>query len=78
MKFTSKSVGNLIRATIRVIKRFIERKPVIVSDELYSKRLTVCLTCPYYEQPQCTKCTCIVFAKCRLTTETCPVGKWEK
>jgi hypothetical protein len=76
MIFTKNTIPNFYKAVIRVLKKLRKNESVLLSDEEYSKRLTICITCPYQEDNQCQKCTCFIFAKCRLSTETCPIGKW--
>jgi len=49
--------------------------PVIVE-----KRLEICTKCEYRAKfllaSTCVKCGCIISAKVRIPTATCPVGKW--
>lgn len=80
MKFTIKTPINALIALIKVIKNILLRKPVLVDDETYAERLATCLTCDNFvqETSQCELCTCIVYAKARLTSEQCPLSKWRK
>lgn len=76
MRFTKATIPSAVKAILRVIRMVVIGRPVIVKDKVYAKRLATCFTCEFYEAPQCAKCTCVVFVKCKLTTEVCPVGKW--
>lgn len=39
-------------------------------------RWSQCDPCPFNEDGQCQKCSCLVLAKIGLTMERCPDGKW--
>lgn len=42
-------------------------------------RLAECEKCPHRTRlKRCQFCGCFVYLKARLTTETCPLKKWEK
>lgn len=51
-------------------------------DEL-DKRLGICKNCDFFDpnaffgSGRCTKCGCSTWAKLRMATERCPIGKWE-
>lgn len=42
------------------------------------RRLDACATCPWRRGAKCSKCTCYVKVKARISSETCPIGNWEK
>lgn len=48
------------------------------SEELYSKRMNICLQCPELINltKQCKKCGCFMELKTKLEEATCPLGKW--
>ena len=54
--------------------------PVMVDDRTLEIRRAICSTCAFYdpEWRQCTKCGCLISFKTQLSTEKCPVGKWQK
>ncbi|NBP00403.1 MAG: hypothetical protein EBU90_09820 [Proteobacteria bacterium] len=51
---------------------------LIVSEEVKSERLNICLQCEYLVKPtnQCTKCGCLMNLKTKLKEVNCPIGKW--
>lgn len=46
-----------------------------VSDEVFDRRMALCLQCPHYDAagPRCLKCTCGLQVKARMATEQCPL-----
>lgn len=51
-------------------------KPVATSD-CQNARLVQCHACEQYASGQCKKCTCYVVVKTWLSSEKCPLGKWD-
>jgi hypothetical protein len=55
----------------------------IASNEIIDYRLSVCTPCEFWNSKsfggtgKCTKCGCSTWAKLRMVTERCPIGKWE-
>jgi hypothetical protein len=53
------------------------------SDAALNKRLEICQGCDFWDAQgfshtgRCKKCGCSTWAKLRLATERCPIGKWE-
>lgn len=67
-------------ALARTAAATLTGKPVLVSDDVYERRLEVCRTCPQYRfvDGRCSLCGCFIMnAKARLAQEYCPIGKWE-
>lgn len=54
----------------------------LVSDIDYDNRLDICNgnatgeVCLFFDNNRCKKCGCVFAAKLRLSTESCPIGKW--
>ena len=48
------------------------------SEELSSKRYSICKSCPELIKitSQCKKCGCFMKAKTKLEKAVCPIGKW--
>ena len=48
------------------------------SPETISHRTMTCSTCPHLRKSmnQCTKCGCFMKLKTKLSSSTCPIGKW--
>jgi len=47
------------------------------SDE-FSKRIDLCLRCPFRSNEKCTKCGCFIQTKAAWKTSECPDGRWPK
>ena len=49
----------------------------------HNRRLAICKACEFWDPSgfigtgRCQKCGCSTWAKLRMATERCPVGKWE-
>lgn len=65
-------------AAVRVVKQAAKHEPLSVSEATMNARLKACHGCAEYlkDSGQCNVCTCFVFLKAQLTTESCPRGKW--
>ncbi|MFC6465733.1 DUF6171 family protein [Marinilactibacillus sp. GCM10026970] len=48
----------------------------LASEELKEKRLSVCETCPFFQNQTCTKCGCYAMFRASLNYKSCPVNKW--
>ena len=46
------------------------------SKPAHAQRYATCVTCPHMVAHFCEKCKCLVLAKTKLATESCPLGKW--
>jgi len=72
IKRISRSAKDLGKAAKDIAqRRFVEK-------EVVENRLEICSTCPHLRKSmnQCTKCGCFMKLKTRLTSSTCPIGKW--
>ena len=49
-----------------------------VTDEIAQKRLSICAACPHFIKltAQCKKCGCFMKGKAKLSSSSCPIGKW--
>lgn len=52
---------------------------VVVSNEVYNTRMSICNTCEFFrkDDKRCSKCGCFMEAKTRFKRTFCPVGKWK-
>jgi hypothetical protein len=50
---------------------------IFSSEELSNKRYNICKTCSNFKFGFCKKCGCLMVAKTKLLSATCPVDKWE-
>ena len=56
-------------------------KNIILHDQdIIDKRFSMCQDCEHFISAtnQCKKCGCFMKVKTKLTTASCPVGKWGK
>jgi hypothetical protein len=67
---------------LKSLKRFAEAGMPSVSTEILSAREATCRACPEWDAQalnatgRCRKCGCSTWAKLRMATERCPLGKW--
>ena len=55
------------------------RSLILHDDEVINKRLEICRGCEYLTKSnRCKKCGCFMKIKARLSTASCPIGKWGK
>lgn len=54
------------------------KKLVIHDQEVINNRRSICNECEYRLGTNCLKCGCLIFAKTKISTQRCPVGKWGK
>ena len=73
---------NIKEATKRAATAFADGEKLRVDKEEYEKRLSVCKGCVTYYEPMLVRCShkecgCLLKGKARLSTETCPIGRWD-
>lgn len=63
-----------------VLTGAIHGEGVLVTEEVYTTRLTLCNSCEFFRQEdkRCTQCGCFMEAKTRFKKTFCPVGKWKE
>ena len=54
-------------------------KALVVDDEEYKERITICRDCDRFReiQNECAECGCYLPAKARIVLDSCPLGKWK-
>jgi hypothetical protein len=63
--------------------RFARSGFVATPPEILAEREATCRACPEWDPSalnntgRCRKCGCSTWAKLRMATETCPLGKWK-
>jgi hypothetical protein len=69
---------SLAGAVGRVVVAAVKGEPILVSAEVLAGREALCRACEHHdpEQRRCRLCGCHG-AKLNLSTERCPIGKWE-
>jgi hypothetical protein len=55
---------------------WVESGMLLLDAEGVNHRITLCRACPHFNGHLCAKCGCLIAMKTRLTTSTCPEGKW--
>jgi len=64
-------------------KKFASSSFAITPPEALATREATCRACPKWDAQalnntgRCRKCGCSTWAKLRMATEACPIGKWE-
>ncbi|MGA1046372.1 MAG: DUF6171 family protein [Phycisphaerales bacterium] len=48
----------------------------VASDEIVADRRRACESCDRWDHGRCRECGCFTFAKTKLRSERCPLGKW--
>jgi hypothetical protein len=65
------------------VSRFARSGFVATPPEILAAREATCRACPEWDAQalkgtgRCKKCGCSTWAKLRMATERCPIGKWE-
>jgi hypothetical protein len=49
----------------------------VAADEVIAARRAACEACDQWDHGRCKSCGCYTFAKTRLRSEKCPLGKWD-
>lgn len=42
----------------------------------HEARYAICQVCPHFSGYRCLLCRCVIYAKSKLATAYCPIGKW--
>ena len=72
-----------MRSAINAGHRFARAGFATTPPEALATREATCRACPEWDAQalnstgRCRKCGCSTWAKLRMATERCPVGKWE-
>jgi len=73
----------MFKRLMKSLRRFTEAGMPSVSPEALASREAICRACPEWDAQalnatgRCRKCGCSTWAKLRMATERCPIGKWE-
>lgn len=67
---------NAAGAATRVASNIIHGKPLTAEDDVIAKRKEICNACEFFKNGRCLHCGCYLSSKQRLSSESCPVGKW--
>ena len=72
----------MARTITRSASNWIQNGIPIASKELLEERQAICKACEFWNSKalkgtgRCMKCGCSTWAKLRMATEKCPIGKW--
>jgi hypothetical protein len=57
----------------------IQGEDILVTDEVYNTRMSICNGCEFFrkEDKRCSQCGCFMEAKTRFKKTFCPIHKWE-
>lgn len=69
---------NFTKSMIGTAKAATQGKEIVAKPETYSKRVSICRSCPWFSQKseRCQKCGCVIPLKAYFAQEKCPVEKW--
>lgn len=75
--------GRQLRTAAAAAGRFIRHGAPTTPPDILAAREATCRACPEWDAAalngtgRCRKCGCSTWAKLRMATESCPLGKWE-
>ena len=77
------NIGKMAASASKSMKRWISSGFSKSNKDVIENRLNICMGCKYWDAialngtGRCIKCGCSTWAKIRMATERCPLGKWE-
>ena len=77
------SMGQMMKSAGNSLGRWVKGGMVKASQDVIELRLNTCRGCDLWDSQalngtgRCKKCGCSTWAKIRMATERCPIGKWE-
>jgi hypothetical protein len=79
---TPPSTSTMAKTALQSIAKWTINGVKITDSETLKKRLDTCHQCEFWNSKgfhgtgRCMKCGCSTWAKLRMSTERCPIGKW--
>ena len=69
---------NLAKFTFQVLQKALNGGPLIVSETVYQKRMSICRKCEYFDKSaiRCKHCGCFLQQKARVALDSCPINRW--
>lgn len=67
----------LARAVHRTTRHALTGGQIVAAHTERDRRMAICEACEHLSGGRCLQCGCWLWAKVRLGTEQCPLGKWE-
>jgi hypothetical protein len=81
-KNESPSLGQMVQSAGGSLKKWVKGGMAKASQSVIEARLETCKGCELWDSQalkgtgRCKKCGCSTWAKIRMATERCPIGKW--
>lgn len=81
-KSSPPSFTQMARSAAKSATSWVKQGVPIASEELLKERQAICKSCEFWDSKafkgtgRCMKCGCSTWAKLRMATEKCPIGKW--
>jgi len=81
-KKDSPSIGEMAQTAASSLSRWMRSGVKVVDEPTLESRLNECKACEFWNSKgfrgpgRCMKCGCSTWAKLRMATEKCPIGKW--
>lgn len=71
-------VKNFMDTARQVVREAVQGRDVIVSQEKFDSRMTVCRGCEFIspDHSKCQACGCHLGLKLKFQASTCPKGRW--
>lgn len=72
----------MVKTATESMRSWVKNGATITSTEELESRLNICKQCEFWDEKafnntgRCRKCGCSTWAKLRMATEKCPIGKW--
>jgi hypothetical protein len=76
------SLGRQVESFSKSMKQWAKDRFRTVPDIEHERRLAICLACPSFDPDgwggsgRCLECGCSTYAKSRIRSQSCPIGKW--
>ena len=79
---TKPNMGSMLASVSNSAKTWLASGMPVSESEVVQVRLKTCQSCEWWDSKafkgtgKCLKCGCSTWAKLRMATERCPLGKW--
>ena len=70
-----KRVGGMLKGAVKLAASELELVQIAKSSVIAARR-AACESCDQWDHGRCKSCGCYTYAKTRLRSEKCPIGKW--
>jgi hypothetical protein len=76
------SIEEMAKSITKSATQWIKNGIKITSESALKTRIEICSDCEFWNSKgfggtgRCMKCGCSTWAKIRMATEKCPIGKW--